>query len=74
MSKDIVVGKSRPSASSLKEERKSTSVSERNIEILMAVAKGDKSQVMVVVEKHKKVVHDLGSVSGLKTSIQIVDG
>lgn len=48
-------------------------MSDRNTEILQAVIKGDKNEVMQVLER-SKVVHDLGSVFGLKYNIQILDG
>jgi hypothetical protein len=57
----------------MREERKSTQVSDRDKEILLAVIKGDKNEVMQVLER-SKVVHDLGSVVGLKYNIQILDG
>lgn len=57
----------------MREERKSAPVSDRNIEILTAVVKGDKNGLMQVIEKHKNDVHDLGSVTGLRANIRIFD-
>ena len=58
----------------MREERKSAASSERNLEILTAVVKGDKNELMQVVERHKNEVHDLGSVTGLRANIRILDG
>lgn len=58
----------------MREERKSAPPSDKNLEILTAVVKGDKIQLMQVIEKHKNEVHDLGSITGLRANIRILDG